>query len=148
MSARPTRTPSTLNNTRSSVASSSKKELNGGWFDVQLKTISHHVAEKENAAKVKVNGKVIVVQNEAWEKILLPSSHLCNPTFSDVFLDFSLFLNEKWRKKLVLNLKMLKKSPPPPQILYFFFSSQNIHSNKLVLRLIINATIWCEITQP
>ena len=68
MSARPTRTPSTLNNTRSSVASSSKKELNGGWFDVQLKTISHHVAEKENAtaAKVKVNGKVIVVQNEAW----------------------------------------------------------------------------------
>lgn len=65
MSARPTRTPSTLNNTRSSVASSSKKELNGGWFDVQLKTISHHVAEKENAAKVKVNGKVIVVQNEA-----------------------------------------------------------------------------------
>ena len=64
MSARPPCTASTLNNTRSSVASS-KKELNGGWFDVQLKTISHHVAEKENNAKVKVNGKVIVVQNEA-----------------------------------------------------------------------------------
>ena len=37
-------------------------QLNGGWFDVQLKTISHHV--QENETKNISNGQVIVVQNE------------------------------------------------------------------------------------
>lgn len=57
---RTTLTASTLNNTSAtSNGSTASKQLNGGWFDVQLKTISHHVDEKQSR-----NGKVIVVQNE------------------------------------------------------------------------------------
>lgn len=53
-----TTTASTLNNMSTSTSHTNNvgggKQLNGGWFDVQLRTISHQVAEKEN-------GNVIVV---------------------------------------------------------------------------------------
>ncbi len=63
---RTTLTASTLNNTASSTSNGSagSKQLNGGWFDVQLKTISHAVDEKEHGRNLVKNGKVIVVQNE------------------------------------------------------------------------------------
>ena len=61
---KPPRTASTLNQTASSTSNGSSKQLNGGWFDVQLKTISHHVQEKDNASTICNGGQVIVVQNE------------------------------------------------------------------------------------
>ena len=64
LAAIPPLTASTLNNTASSASngSSASKQLNGGWFDVQLKTISHQVADKDKNGLA--NGKVTVVQNE------------------------------------------------------------------------------------
>lgn len=61
--------PPSHESTRSSTGS--KKILNGGWVDVQLRTISHQVHDMdrmENGAipkhSLNVNGKVIVVQND------------------------------------------------------------------------------------
>ena len=55
----------------SSGSKSSKKILNGGWVDVQLRTISHQVHDMDRLENghgglksVNVNGKVIIVQNE------------------------------------------------------------------------------------
>ena len=53
--------------TTSNGSSAASKQLNGGWFDVQLKTISQTVQETEkNSEKNGMigNGKVIMVQNE------------------------------------------------------------------------------------
>ena len=54
--------------TSTSNGSSASKQLNGGWFDVQLKTISQTVQENseipEKSNGMVRNGKVIMVQNE------------------------------------------------------------------------------------
>ena len=54
--------------TSTSNGSSASKQLNGGWFDVQLKTISQTVQETseipEKSNGMVRNGKVIMVQNE------------------------------------------------------------------------------------
>ena len=57
--------------TSTSNGSSASKQLNGGWFDVQLKTISQTVQEtseisEKNNGMVR-NGKVIMVQNDINE---------------------------------------------------------------------------------
>ena len=52
------------NNTSTSNGSSASKQLNGGWFDVQLKTISQTVQEETEKNGIIRNGKVIIVQNE------------------------------------------------------------------------------------
>ena len=60
-------TASTMGNntaTSTSNGSSASKQLNGGWFDVQLKTISQTVQEETEKNGIIRNGKVIVVQNE------------------------------------------------------------------------------------
>ena len=50
--------------TSTSNGSSASKQLNGGWFDVQLKTISQTVQEESEKNGMVRNGKVIMVQNE------------------------------------------------------------------------------------
>lgn len=64
-------TASTLNKTSSAASHgshASSKQLNGGWFDVQLKTISHQVEEKTNASASVRNGKVttLVQEKDGW----------------------------------------------------------------------------------
>ena len=64
-----TQTQSQTQSHQSSGSSGSKKILNGGWVDVQLRTISHQVhdmdrLENGGLKSMNVNGKVIVVQNE------------------------------------------------------------------------------------
>ena len=50
--------------TSTSNGSSASKQLNGGWFDVQLKTISQTVQDESEKNGMVRNGKVIMVQNE------------------------------------------------------------------------------------
>ena len=50
--------------TSTSNGSSASKQLNGGWFDVQLKTISQTVQEESEKNGIVRNGNVVMVQNE------------------------------------------------------------------------------------